>query len=571
MQHPSYQRGDELSEFLDVTIGEYFDQVVDRFPDREAIVVRHQNIRRTYRQYQRDIHRLAFGLLSLGIKKGDRVGIWGPNSYEWCLTQMATAKIGAILVCINPAYRLHELEFALNKVQCKAIVCADAFKNSDYTGMLKSLAPELGHCSGGQLKADRLPSLELVIKMGNQPEPGMLNFWSICHAGETDSSKPGQWAHELPQHIDTGLRLIADELSADDPINIQFTSGTTGKPKGATLTHKNILNNAWFTGQYLGFSEQDRLCVPVPLYHCFGLVLSSLTCMVHGAAAVYPNDAFEPVSVLQTVEEESCTALHGVPTMFIAELELESFREYDLSSLRTGIMAGAPCPIEVMNRVIEEMHMKHILIGYGQTELSPINHMTRPQDPIEKRVETVGQAVPGLEVKLIDDSGNIVPRGERGEVCTRGYSVMQGYWGDEQATLETIDAQGWLHSGDIGIMDDEGYVSIVGRSKDLIIRGGENIYPREIEEFLHGHPQVLDVQVFGIPDQRFGERVCAWIQLQTGADVSEQDIKLYCRDQITHFKIPALIRFVESFPMTITGKAQKFKMRELEIERCSAS
>jgi len=533
----SYFCGASTTQIIYRTIGSYFDEIAERYPEGEALVVRHQNIRWSWSEFQRQVDRLATGLLSLGIEPGDRVGIWGPNSYEWVLVQFATAKIGALMVCINPAYRLYELEYALNKVECKAIVSAESFKTSMYLHMLQEL-----------IEADKLPQLQTVIRMGEAETPDMLNFAAVCDAG-------GDAEYQR-------LDELKGILKPDDPINIQFTSGTTGAPKGATLTHCNILNNGYLTGEAMGLTDQDRLCIPVPLYHCFGMVLAVLACATHGSTMVFPGEAFDPQEALQSVQDEKCTALHGVPTMFIAELDLPQFAEFDLSSLRTGVMAGAPCPVEVMKRVIGEMHMEDILIGYGQTELSPINHMTLPDDSLQKRTETVGRAVPWVEIRLIDEQGRVVAIGEKGEICTRGYSVMRGYWNDPERTAETIDPAGWLHSGDLGIMDSEGYVQVVGRIKDMIIRGGENIYPREVEEFLYTHPAIAEVQVFGIPNQRLGEVVCAWIQIAEGAELTAEEVKAYCQDQIAHFKVPLHIRFVDEFPMTVTGKIQKFVMRD---------
>ena len=492
------------------------------------------------------------GLLSLGIAPGDRVGIWGPNSHEWVMVQLATAKIGAIMVCINPAYRLYELEFALNKVECKVVITAEAFKTSDYLGMLNTLAPELANSKPGALQAEKLPHLRTVVRMGTAETVGMLNFGAVCGLG---GEKEGDQ-----------LRALQGQLKPDDAINIQFTSGTTGNPKGATLTHCNILNNGYLAGEAMKLTEADRLCIPVPLYHCFGMVLAVLACVSHGSAMVFPGEAFDPLETLQTVEAEGCTALHGVPTMFITELDHPRFGEFDLSSLRTGIMAGAPCPVEIMKRVISQMHMEDILIGYGQTEVSPLNHMTLPNDSLERRTETVGRAVPWVEIKVIDDSNRVVPVGEKGEICTRGYSVMREYWNDPERTAETIDEAGWLHSGDLATMDEEGYVRIVGRIKDMIIRGGENIYPREVEEFLYQHPAISEVQVFGIPHEKMGEEVCAWVQLNEGQSMTEDELKAFCQDQITHFKIPRHVRFVTEYPMTVTGKIQKFVMRDQMLE-----
>tara|TARA_R110002110_G_C13470525_1_gene720920 strand:+ start:31091 stop:32776 length:1686 start_codon:yes stop_codon:yes gene_type:complete len=544
----SYYCGESNGQIIYRTIGDYFDQIVDEYPDREALVVSHQGIRWTYREFGEHTDRLAAGLLALGIRPGDRVGIWGPNCYEWAMVQYATAKIGAIMVCLNPAYRLHELEYALNKVECKAVVAAERFKSSEYLVMLETLAPELAQSEPGKLAAQKLPHLQILIRMGDAATDGMLNFPSVCAMGNE-------------AHYDQ-MKILKEELRPDDPINIQFTSGTTGSPKGATLTHCNILNNGYLTGQGMRLTEHDRLCIPVPLYHCFGMVLGNLACMTHAAAAVYPAPSFDPLPTLQAVQDEACTALHGVPTMFISELDHPRFSDFDLSSLRTGVMAGAPCPVEVMKRVIAEMHMQDILIGYGQTEVSPLNHLTLPDDSLEKRTQTVGRAVPWVEIKIVDEHDRVVETGERGEICTRGYSVMRGYWNDEQRTQETIDRAGWLHSGDIGVMDEEGYVQVVGRIKDMVIRGGENVYPREIEEFIYTHPDIAEVQVFGVPDEKMGEEVCAWIQLREGHSMTEAELKDFCREQIAHFKIPRYVRFVDSFPMTVTGKMQKFVMRE---------
>lgn len=544
----SYYCGASTTQIIYETIGGFFDRVANEHPDNSALVLRHQNVDWTYSELQQRVDQLAAGLISLGITPGDRVGIWGPNSAEWVLTQLATAKIGAIMVCINPAYRLYELEYALNKVECKALITDEQFKTSDYLGMLNTLAPELEQCALGELEAAKLPYLRHVIRMGSAKSPGMYNFDEVC-ARASDSDR-------------TVLADLKGRLKPDDAINIQFTSGTTGNPKGATLSHCNILNNGYLTGEAMRLTPADKLCIPVPLYHCFGMVLAVLACVSHGSTMVFPGEAFDPEQTLQTVQDEQCTALHGVPTMFITELDHANFGDFDLSSLRTGIMAGAPCPVEVMKRVISEMHMQDILIAYGQTELSPINNMTLPDDSLERRTETVGRAMPWVEIKIVDDAGYVVPVGQKGEICTRGYSVMQGYWNDPEKTAETIDASGWLHSGDIATMDASGYVRIVGRIKDMIIRGGENIYPREVEEFLYQHPAISEVQVFGILDEKMGEEVCAWIQLNDGAHLTADDVKAYCKDQITHFKVPRHIRFVSEYPMTVTGKIQKFVMRD---------
>ena len=549
----SYLCGQANEPLLYETIGACVERIAATYPDKEALVVRHQNIRWTFSEYKSRIDALAAGLVSLGVEPGDRVGIWSPNRVEWCLTQFATAKIGAIMVCINPAYRPYELEYALNKVKCQTIITAAQFKTSEYLRMLQEMAPELATCEPGELKSIKLPHLTTVIRMGDAVSPGMFNFDKVCEMGEDT-------------HYDR-MAEIAPTLQADDAINIQFTSGTTGSPKGATLSHFNILNNGLQVGAGMRFTSEDRLCIPVPLYHCFGMVMGNLTCMTHGACAVFPDEGFDPDVVLRTVVEEKCTALHGVPTMFVAETDLPNVAEYELSTLRTGVMAGAPCPLELMHQVIDKLNMSEITIMYGQTETSPVNHMTDIDAPAEKRCGTVGRVGPYQEIKIIDESGRVVPLGDKGELCCRGYSVMQRYWDDEARTDETIDATGWLHSGDLAEMDEEGYVQIVGRIKDMIIRGGENVYPREVEEFLYTHPDIQEVQVFGIPDERYGEIVCAWVQLKQNATLNEQGVKSFCRDQITHFKVPSLVRFVDEFPMTVTGKIQKFKMRETMIEQ----
>ncbi len=544
----SYFAGIPRRPILYETIGSHFEKICDRFADHDALVVRHQGVRWQYGELRERVHALAAGLLALGIRPGDRVAIWGPNSSEWVLVQYATARIGAIMVCINPAYRLYELEYALNKVECRAIITAESFKSSHYLQMLQELAPELATAQPGGLCAQRLPHLETVIRMGAECTAGMFNFDGVCAMGGPEACRR--------------LEELRSELRPDDPINIQFTSGTTGAPKGATLTHCNILNNGDLCGEAMALTGRDRVCIPVPLYHCFGMVIGNLACLTHGAAAVFPDAGFDPITTLKAVAEERCTALHGVPTMFIAELDHPRFGQFDLSSLRTGVMAGAPCPVEVMKRVIGQMHMEHVLIAYGQTELSPVSHMTLPTDSLQRRTETVGRAVPWIEIRIIDAEGHVVPIGEKGEICTRGYSVMRGYWNDEERTREAIDPAGWMHSGDLGAMDAEGYVQVVGRIKDMIIRGGENIYPREVEEFLYTHPKIAEVQVFGVPDEKMGEEVCAWVQLQPGQSMTEQELKAFCRDRITHFKIPRHVRFVTEYPMTVTGKIQKFLMRE---------
>jgi len=547
----SYLCGEAKEPLFYETIGACLDRIAARFPDNEALVIPHQDIRWTYAEYHVQITALAAGLLKLGISPGDRVGIWAPNRVEWCLTQFATAKIGAIMVCINPAYRLYELEYALNKVACQTIICADHFKTSRYLEMLQTLAPELADCAPGNLSAEKLPDLKTVIRMGSETTPGMLNFDDVRSMG-------GDAEY-------TQMDVINEQLQPDDAINIQFTSGTTGSPKGATLSHFNILNNGAQVAASMHLTSDDRLCIPVPLYHCFGMVMGNLTCLSHAACAVFPGEGFDPTSVLAAVSNERCTGLHGVPTMFVAETDLPNMDDYDLTSLRTGVMAGAPCPIELMHKVIEKLNMRDIVIMYGQTETSPVNHMTDIDSPLEKRCGTVGRVGPYQEIKIIDEQGRVVPLKQKGELCCRGYSVMQGYWNDDARTQETIDDAGWLHSGDLAEMDEEGYVQIVGRIKDMIIRGGENIYPREIEEFLYTHPDIIEAQVFGVPDERYGEIVAAWVQLRDKALMSDEDLKAFCHNQITHFKVPSLIQFVDEFPMTVTGKIQKYKMRDAVI------
>ncbi len=537
---------------IEQTIGAFFDAMAERQPEREALVSMHQGLRHTYGALQQQVCQLASALLGLGLQPGERVGIWSHNNAEWVLMQLATAKVGLILVNINPAYRTAEVEYALNKVGCKALVTMASFKTSDYLSMLRELAPEWAHGQPGQLESGKLPHLHSVIWIDEagqgDDQPGMLRFSSLLAGGNAD---------------DPRLADIALTLKATDPINIQFTSGTTGFPKGATLTHRNILNNGFFIGKAMKLTPADRLCIPVPLYHCFGMVLGNLACLTHGAAIVYPNDGFEPLSVLQAVQNEKCTGLHGVPTMFIAELDHPRFAEFDLSTLRTGIMAGSPCPTEVMKRVVEQMHLSQITIAYGMTETSPVSCQSSVDTPLEKRVSTVGLVQPHLEIKIIDpESGAIVVPGTSGEFCTRGYSVMHGYWDDAPRTQEAIDLEGWMHTGDLATMDAQGYVKIVGRIKDMVIRGGENIYPREIEEFLYRHPKVQDVQVVGLPDKRYGEELCAWVVPRPGETLSEDEVREFCKGKIAHYKVPRYIRFVTGFPMTVTGKIQKFKIRE---------
>lgn len=545
---PSYVHGTSDKPLIGDTIGRFFDAACSRHAEQDALVVPYQNVRLNYAQLRQRVDALACGLLRMGLKRGERVGIWSQNNSEWALTQFATAKAGLVMVNINPAYRRAELEYALNKVACRALILSPAFKTSNYLDILGDLAPELKRCAPGELSSERLPALQCVIRMGAERSPGMFNFDDLL---KTPS------VAELE-----ALTALGGELQFDDPINIQFTSGTTGHPKGATLSHHNILNNGYFVGESIKLAAGDRLCIPVPLYHCFGMVMGNLGCLTHGATMVYPAEAFEPLAVLETVAGERCTALYGVPTMFIAMLDHPRFAEFDLATLRTGIMAGSPCPIEVMKRVVSQMHMEEVTIAYGMTETSPVSFQSGTDDPLDQRVATVGRIHPHLEVKIVNGEGRIVPRGTAGELCTRGYSVMLGYWNDEVRTSEAIDAAGWMHTGDMAVIDDEGYCTIVGRIKDMVIRGGENIYPREIEEFLYTHPKVLDVQVVGVPDEKYGEELCAWIIPREEGSLSEEEVRQFCQGQIAHYKIPRYIRFVNSFPMTVTGKIQKFLMRE---------
>ena len=547
----SYVHGVSNVPLIGATLGAYFDQVVSRYAGREALVVRHQRIRWTWRELATRVNNLAASLVRLGLVPGDRIGIWSQNNAEWVLTQFATAKAGLILVNINPAYRRAELQHALTLVQCRALIISPSFKSSDYLAIINELIPRLSE--GAEARINRaspvgLASLEFVIRLGTEATTGMINFDGLLQQATSE---------ELEQ-----LESIGRTLQFDDPVNIQFTSGTTGAPKGATLTHHNILNNGFFIGEALEFTEQDRLCIPVPLYHCFGMVLGNLACMTHGSTMVYPDESFSAVSVLEAVQAEGCTALHGVPTMFIAVLDHPDFDSYDLSTLRTGIMAGSPCPVEVMKQVIRRMHMHQVTIGYGMTETSPLSFQSSVDDPPERRVATVGRVQPHLEVKIVDAEGRIVPRGQTGELCTRGYSVMRGYWASEEKTREAIDAGGWMHTGDLATIDAEGYCNIVGRSKDMVIRGGENIYPREIEEFLYRHPKILDVQVVGVPDAKYGEELCACVMLRPGMESTEEEIREFCRGEISHYKVPRHVRFLDAFPMTITGKIRKSELRE---------
>jgi len=505
-----------------------------------------------YSQLGEAVDAFASGLLALGLQPGDRIGIWSPNNIEWVITQFASAKAGLILVNINPAYRKAELIYTLNRVGCKVLVLASAFKSSDYIGMLRDLAPGIDTAANKPLNLPELPALRSLVVISDKPVNGMIRFDDIAALAPADAADQ--------------LQRRAVGSQPDDPINIQFTSGTTGLPKGATLTHFNVLNNGYFCAEAMKFTHRDSLCIPVPLYHCFGMALGVLASVTHGASMVFPSEAFEPLAVLEAVSEEGCTALHGVPTMFIAELEYPGFESFDLANLRTGIMAGAPCPIEVMRNVISKMNMEEVTICYGMTETSPVSFQSATDDPLEKRVATVGRIHPHVQVKIIDEHGAVVPRGTSGELCTRGYSVMLGYWGDEARTHEEIDEAGWMHTGDLAVIDDDGYCDIVGRVKDMIIRGGENIYPREIEEYLFRHPKIQEVAVFGVPDEKYGEAVVAWIRLNEGATVTPDEVREYCNEQIAYYKVPKYIQIVDEFPMTVTGKIQKFVMREQTIK-----
>ena len=549
----SYASGTSDTPLLGLTIGDQFDVTANAYPDNPALIARQQNVRLTYRELQAQVNRCAKGLMQLGVRKGQRVGIWSPNRAEWCITQFATSKMGAILVNINPSYRLHELEYVLKQSGCSAIIISPAFKTSNYTEMVQALAPELHQCEPGKLEAEKLPELTTVIRMTAEKVAGMFTWDDLLAMGATVS--------------DEQLTTRQREQEFDDPINIQYTSGTTGFPKGATLSHHNILNNGYFVAGLQHLTHEDRLCIPVPLYHCFGMVMGNLGCITYGATMVYPAEGFDPLAVLQTVQEEKCTSLYGVPTMFIAELDHPDFAKYDLTSLRTGVMAGSPCPIEVMKKVQSLMHMSDVEICYGMTETSPVSTQTRMGSPLEKQVSTVGQVHPHLEVKVVHPAtGQIVAIGETGELCTRGYSVMLSYWNNEEATAFAIDAAHWMHTGDLATMDEEGYVNIVGRIKDLIIRGGENVYPREVEEFLYTHPKISDVQVIGVPDAKYGEAIMAWVLLKPGEQATEDEIREFCSGNIAHYKVPRYIKFVTAFPMTVTGKIQKYQMRQQSTE-----
>jgi fatty-acyl-CoA synthase len=533
MSAPSYVHGASSVPLLGETIGENLRRTVERHGDREALVVRHQGYRATYRELWEQTGQAARGLMARGVRKGDRVGIWSPNRSEWVVVQYATARMGAILVNINPAYKTSELEYALNQSGSSFLILARQFRTADYAAML------------GEVRG-RCPELREALML----EDG----WQAL-------------LRDAERVSEAELAGREAELQFDEPINIQYTSGTTGFPKGATLSHHSILNNGYFIGERLRYTERERVCIPVPFYHCFGMVLGNLACTTHGSCMVVPAESFEPVATMTTVQEERCTSLYGVPTMFIAELEHPEFARFDFSSLRTGIMAGSPCPVEVMKKVQTEMNMPEVTICYGMTETSPVSTQSDTDDPLEKRVATVGSVHPHVEIKVVDPAtGRVVPRGETGELCSRGYIVMLGYWNNERATREAVDAGRWMHTGDLATMDADGYLNIVGRIKDMIIRGGENVYPREVEEFLYGHPDVSDVQVIGVPSERYGEEVMAWVRVREGAPVTGDDLTAYCRGKIATFKIPRYWKFVDEFPMTVTGKIQKFKMREVAVE-----
>jgi fatty-acyl-CoA synthase len=545
---PSFVSGPSARPLLYQTVDGVLKAAVAGGPDRLALVVPHQSRRYTFRELDQEVERIARGLIACGLTPGDRIGIWAPNCAEWVLTMFGAARAGLILVNINPAYRASELEFALRLVGSRALVFAAEFKGSDYAAMLSGLIAELASAPRGRLVASRFPELKLLVQIGAAEPPGCLSFENLKVAGDAVAAD--------------ALTAIAATLDPDQPYNIQFTSGTTGLPKGATLTHFNIVNNGLFVGERLRLSDADRLCIPVPLYHCFGMVLGVLAAITHGAASVLPGEGFDPLAVLAAVASERCTVLHGVPTMFIAELEHPRFGDFDLGSLRSGIMAGSPCPIAVMRRVVGEMHMPEVTICYGMTETSPVSFQSQCDDPLERRVSTVGRIHPHVQAKIVDAGGRVTPRGVPGELWTRGYSVMRGYWNEPERTREAIDAGGWMHSGDLAVLDEQGYCNIVGRVKDMIIRGGENISPREIEEFLYRHPAVLDVAVVGVPDHKYGEAVCACIRLRTGATATEEEIRDFCRGQIAHYKVPKYVRFVDGFPLTVTGKVQKYLIRE---------
>ncbi|WP_407305540.1 AMP-binding protein [Acinetobacter sp.] len=545
----SYAYGTSSQPLLGMTIGEKFDQACQQYAEQDAVVSVHQNVRLSYKQLQDQVNAFACSLLQLGLGKGDRIAIWSPNCVEWTITQFAAFKAGMILVNLNPAYKSSELEYVLNKVSCKALVIAPQFKSSNYQDILTKIAPEITQSTDKLLSSQKLPHLKHIIKIDHEQHSGIHRFADLL---------PEPTAVQLDQ-----LHAIAADLQFDETINIQFTSGTTGNPKGTMLTHNNILNNGYFVGEAIHLTPQDRVCISVPLFHCFGMVMGNLACITHGSTMVYPSAVFNPLDTLKTIQQEKCTAAYGVPTMFIAMLENEQFDEFDLSSLRTGIMAGSPCPREIMQRVIDRMHMTEITICYGMTETAPVSVQSSTSDLVERRVGTVGRVHPHLEIKIVDENGKVVPRGKLGELCVRGYSVMLGYWEDNDKTQEVIDVAKWMHTGDIAEMDEEGFVKIKGRIKDVVIRGGENLFPKEIEDFLYTHPDVSDVQVIGLPDPRYGEELCACIILHEHHQINEEAIRQYCAEHISHNKVPRYVRFFTEFPMTASGKAQKFKLQEL--------
>ncbi len=548
----SYVHGACPTPLLGETIGCLLRRVVLDGPERPALVTRHQGVRWTYADLLRRSEDLAIGLRALGLEKGDRVGIWSANVSEWLLAQFGTALAGLILVNINPAYRVHEFEYAMKKSGCRALILSSGHKNNDYFAALRACVPEIDAAQPGRLSSKGLPKLEIVVRLGTETSPGMLNFDDVAQpAGREERAR---------------LANFEASLQFDDPINIQFTSGTTGAPKGATLTHHNIVNNGYFIGEAMRLTPEDRLCISVPYYHCFGMVLGNLACVTHGACMVSPSEGFDPLATLEAVQAERCTGLHGVPTMFIAMLEHPEFGRFDLKSLRTGIMAGSPCPVEVMRKVVDQMHMSEVTIAYGMTETSPVSFQSAHDDPLDRRVSTVGRIQPHIEVKIADPEGRIVAPGVPGELLTRGYSVVRGYWDDPAATAAAIDEARFMHTGDLATIDADGYCNIVGRLKDMIIRGGENIYPREIEEFLFTHPAVAEVQAFGVPDHRYGEELCVWIRRRDGWALNEAEVIAFCRASIAHYKAPRYVRFVDTFPMTVTGKAQKFLMRKAMVE-----
>lgn len=548
-QKLSYVSGTSDKPLIGLTIGEMFDRACKQYANKEALVSIHQNKRMTYQELHDNVNAFASSLLELGFHTGDRLGIWSPNTWEWAVTQYAAFKIGVILVNLNPAYKAQELEYVLNKVECKGIVIGEAFKTTDYHAILASIAPEFESNHSKTLVSHNLPHLRTVIKTTDVEHDGIYRFKDLLNTPTLAQLQR--------------IEYVASQLQFDDVANIQFTSGTTGSPKGTMLTHHNILNNGYFVGEGIHLTDNDRICLAVPLFHCFGMVMGNLASLTHGATVVYPNYVYSPTETLDAVHKERCTALYGVPTMFITMLEQPDFEQYDLSSLRTGIMAGSPCPREIMQRVIDRMHMSEITICYGMTETSPVSSQSHIDDPVDKRVSTVGRIHPHVEIKVVDENGHIVPVGVQGELCTRGYSVMAGYWGEPEKTKEVVDKHGWMHTGDIAEIDEEGFIKIKGRIKDVVIRGGENLFPKEIEDLLYQHPAVSNVQVIGLPDERYGEELCACIILNEGVECSREEIQAFCRERISHNKIPRYVQFVKEFPMTASGKPQKFKLQEI--------